>query len=184
MNRRQSQPRTAAHRAERRADLRVARHSVGSPRGVADRCLGDGAAVGRHARGRALAIGKRPRRINPRRCVNAGPRSTSTAPTPNSSMPRVSISRRPAGQLQAPIWRHDGYAMAGADLSVPLWTSGKISGSIGAAAAGARGANAHRGAQHGGPQTRRRGILCRGIPRPPSAGSRRVQRRQSQGPRG
>ena len=26
----------------------------------------------------------------------------------------------PAGQLQAPIWRHDGYAMAGADLSVPV----------------------------------------------------------------
>jgi outer membrane protein len=48
----------------------------------------------------------------------------------------------PAGQLQAPIWRHDGYAMAGADMSVPIWTSGKISGSIGAAAAGARGANA------------------------------------------
>jgi len=48
----------------------------------------------------------------------------------------------PAGQLQAPIWRHDGYAIAGADLSVPIWTSGKISGAIGAAAAGARGANA------------------------------------------
>ncbi len=48
----------------------------------------------------------------------------------------------PAGQLQAPIWQHNGYAMAGADLSVPIWTSGKISGSIGAAAAGARGANA------------------------------------------
>ena len=48
----------------------------------------------------------------------------------------------PAGQLQAPIWRHDGYAMAGADLSLPIWTSGKIRGSIGAAAAGARGANA------------------------------------------
>jgi outer membrane protein len=48
----------------------------------------------------------------------------------------------PTGQLQAPIWRHDGYALAGADLSVPIWTSGKISGSIGAAAAGARGANA------------------------------------------
>jgi outer membrane protein len=47
-----------------------------------------------------------------------------------------------AGQLQAPIWQHNGYAMAGADLSVPIWTSGKISGSIGAAAAGARGANA------------------------------------------
>ena len=48
----------------------------------------------------------------------------------------------PAGQLQAPIWKHDGYAMAGADLSVPLWTSGRISGAIGAAAAGARGAGA------------------------------------------
>ena len=48
----------------------------------------------------------------------------------------------PAGQLQAPIWQHNGYAMAGADMSVPIWTSGKISGSIGAAAAGARGANA------------------------------------------
>ncbi len=48
----------------------------------------------------------------------------------------------PAGQLQAPIWGHNGYAMAGADLSVPVWTSGKISGSIGAAAAGARGASA------------------------------------------
>jgi len=48
----------------------------------------------------------------------------------------------PAGQLQAPIWQHNGYAVAGADLSVPIWTSGKISGSIGAAAAGARGANA------------------------------------------
>lgn len=48
----------------------------------------------------------------------------------------------PAGQLQAPIWQHNGYAVAGADVSVPIWTSGKISGSIGAAAAGARGANA------------------------------------------
>src|ERR1017187_1225840 len=48
----------------------------------------------------------------------------------------------PAGQLQAPIWQHNGYAVAGAELSVPIWTSGKISGSIGAAAAGARGANA------------------------------------------
>jgi len=48
----------------------------------------------------------------------------------------------PAGQLQAPIWGHNGYAMAGADLSVPVWTSGKISSSIGAAAAGARGASA------------------------------------------
>ena len=48
----------------------------------------------------------------------------------------------PAGQLQAPIWRHDGYAMAGADLSVPVWTSGRTSGAIGAAAAGARSAAA------------------------------------------
>ncbi|MFI4891082.1 MAG: TolC family protein [Steroidobacterales bacterium] len=48
----------------------------------------------------------------------------------------------PTGQLQAPIWRNNGYALAGADVSVPLWTSGKISGAIGAAAAGARGANA------------------------------------------
>jgi outer membrane protein len=47
-----------------------------------------------------------------------------------------------AGPLQAPIFRHDGYAMAGADLSMPLWTSGKISGAIGAAAAGARAAGA------------------------------------------
>ena len=46
------------------------------------------------------------------------------------------------GQLQALIWRHDGYSMAGAQVSVPLWTSGKISGAIGAATAGARGANA------------------------------------------
>ncbi len=48
----------------------------------------------------------------------------------------------PAGQLQAPIWAHNGYATAGADVSVPVWTSGKISSSIGAAAAGARGASA------------------------------------------
>ena len=48
----------------------------------------------------------------------------------------------PSGQLQAPIFRHDGYAMTGADLSIPVWTSGRISGSIGAAAAGARGAGA------------------------------------------
>ncbi len=55
--------------------------------------------------------------------------------------PTLDIST-PTGQLQAPIWRHDGYSMAGASLSVPLWTSGKISGAIGAAAAGARGAGA------------------------------------------
>jgi outer membrane protein TolC len=48
----------------------------------------------------------------------------------------------PNGQLQAPIWRHDGYGMAGANISVPIWTSGKINGAIGAATAGARGATA------------------------------------------
>ncbi len=48
----------------------------------------------------------------------------------------------PVGQLQAPIWRNNGYAMAGADLSIPVWTSGRASGAIGAAAAGARGAAA------------------------------------------
>lgn len=55
--------------------------------------------------------------------------------------PNLDIST-PAGQLQAPIWQHNGYSMAGADVSVPLWTSGKISGAIGAAAASARGAGA------------------------------------------
>ncbi len=55
--------------------------------------------------------------------------------------PNLNIAT-PAGQLQAPVFAHDGYAMAGADLSVPLWTSGRISGAIGAAAAGARGATA------------------------------------------
>lgn len=48
----------------------------------------------------------------------------------------------PTGQLQAPIWRHDGYAAAGADLSVPVWTSGRTSGAVGAAAAAVRGAAA------------------------------------------
>jgi outer membrane protein TolC len=48
----------------------------------------------------------------------------------------------PAGQLQAPIWRHDSYSAAGADMSIPLWTSGRISGAVGAATAGARGAGA------------------------------------------
>ncbi len=47
-----------------------------------------------------------------------------------------------AGQLQASIWRNNGFAMASADLSVPLWTSGRTSGAIGAAAAGVRGAAA------------------------------------------
>lgn len=48
----------------------------------------------------------------------------------------------PLGQLQAPIWKSDAYVMAGADVSIPLWTSGRLSGAIGAAAAGARGAAA------------------------------------------
>lgn len=48
----------------------------------------------------------------------------------------------PNGQLQAPIWRHDGYSTAAVNLSVPVWTAGKIAGSIGAAAAGERGAEA------------------------------------------
>ncbi len=48
----------------------------------------------------------------------------------------------PGGELQAPIWRHDGYGLAGAEVSVPLWTAGRISGAIGSAAAGARGASA------------------------------------------
>ncbi|MDE2348461.1 MAG: TolC family protein, partial [Gammaproteobacteria bacterium] len=49
----------------------------------------------------------------------------------------------PSGQLQSPkIWKHDGYATASADLSLPLWTSGRIKAAIGAASAGARGAAA------------------------------------------
>jgi len=48
----------------------------------------------------------------------------------------------PAGRLQAPIWKHDGYTVAGADVSLPVWTSGRISGAIEATAAGARGATA------------------------------------------
>ena len=49
----------------------------------------------------------------------------------------------PAGNLKSPkIWRHDAFATATADLSVPLWTSGRIKGSIGAARAGASGAAA------------------------------------------
>lgn len=58
-----------------------------------------------------------------------------------ANAPNLDIAT-PNGQLQAPIWRHDGYSMAGAQVSVPLWTSGRISGAIGAATAGARGANA------------------------------------------
>ena len=55
--------------------------------------------------------------------------------------PQLDISTQ-AGRLQAPIWRHDSFTTAGADLSLPVWTSGRISGGIGAAAAGARGAAA------------------------------------------
>ena len=55
--------------------------------------------------------------------------------------PRFQLAM-PAGPFLAPIFRRDGFAMAGAGLSVPLWTSGKISGAIGAASAGARAASA------------------------------------------
>lgn len=49
----------------------------------------------------------------------------------------------PAGRLQSPkIWAHDAYAMGSAEVSVPLWTSGRISGAVGAAAATAHGAGA------------------------------------------
>jgi len=49
----------------------------------------------------------------------------------------------PAGRLQSPkIWANDRYAMGSAELSIPLWTSGRISGAIDAARAGARGAGA------------------------------------------
>lgn len=48
-----------------------------------------------------------------------------------------------SGPFRSPkIWKHDGYVSAAADLSVPLWTSGALGGSIGAARAGARGAAA------------------------------------------
>ena len=55
--------------------------------------------------------------------------------------PQLDIAT-PAGRLQAPIWSHDSFTTASADLSLPVWTSGRISGAIGAAAAGARGATA------------------------------------------
>lgn len=55
--------------------------------------------------------------------------------------PQLDITT-PTGNLQASIWKHDSFAAAGADLSLPVWTSGRISGAIGAAAAGARGAAA------------------------------------------
>ncbi len=56
--------------------------------------------------------------------------------------PMLEIAMPGGQQLQAPIWNHAGYSMAGADLSLPLWTSGRLSGSIAAAAATARGAGA------------------------------------------
>ena len=48
----------------------------------------------------------------------------------------------PGGGLQAPIWKRDGYAAAAVDVSAPLWTSGRISGVIGAANAGLDAARA------------------------------------------
>ena len=48
----------------------------------------------------------------------------------------------PAGALQAPLWRHDGYTSGSVDLSMPIWTSGRISGAIGSANAGVDGARA------------------------------------------
>ncbi len=49
----------------------------------------------------------------------------------------------PAGRLQSPkIWPNDRYAMSSAELSVPLWTSGRISGLINAARAGVQRAAA------------------------------------------
>lgn len=49
----------------------------------------------------------------------------------------------PAGRLQSPkIWAHDAYAMGSAEVSIPLWTSGRISGAVGAASANVRGAGA------------------------------------------
>ncbi len=48
-----------------------------------------------------------------------------------------------AGRLQSPkIWSNDRYAMGSVEMSIPLWTSGRISGTIDAAQAGARGAGA------------------------------------------
>ncbi len=48
------------------------------------------------------------------------------------------------GALQAPIWRHDGYAAGSVDVSVPIWTSGRLSGAVGAANAGLDGARAQQ----------------------------------------
>jgi outer membrane protein len=48
----------------------------------------------------------------------------------------------PIGRLSAPLFRDDTFAMGTADVSIPLFTSGRISGAIGAAKAGAAGAAA------------------------------------------
>lgn len=49
----------------------------------------------------------------------------------------------PSGPFVSPkIFRNDVYASGGVNLSVPLWTSGRLSGGIGAAEAGARAASA------------------------------------------
>jgi outer membrane protein TolC len=49
----------------------------------------------------------------------------------------------PGGRLQSPkVFAHDRYASGGAELSLPLWTSGRLSGAIGAARASSRGAGA------------------------------------------
>lgn len=49
----------------------------------------------------------------------------------------------PGGRFQSPrIWRNDQYVNASTDLSVPVFTSGRLSGTIGAARAGASGAAA------------------------------------------
>lgn len=39
------------------------------------------------------------------------------------------------GRLESPLWRHDGYASGNVDVSLPLWTSGRLSGAVGAASA-------------------------------------------------
>lgn len=48
----------------------------------------------------------------------------------------------PGGALRAPIWRHDGYTASGIDASLPVWTSGRLAGAVGAADAGLAAARA------------------------------------------
>lgn len=57
-------------------------------------------------------------------------------------MRRTSTLQLQQDNCRHPIWRNNGYGFAGADVSVPVWTSGRISGAIGVAAAGTRGASA------------------------------------------